>query len=405
MDVAGDQAWIVVADSPFLPAAGGGQVEHLGFVEAAKAAGLLAALVVPHRRPVGHDDHLSLKRLRDLVAPAPLIGVPRSSGIGAAVHPTMPYVVRSRAPTGDLVRSLREQVDHATGVVIYSYKSHRIGQAVAEGLHLPALLRQHNLEGEYHRALAASAPAPRRWVMRWEAARIDADERRLEKSSWLRGIADISAADAKIRSSRATVTVRHVPSFALAFRSAATALPRIPPPQPTVVFVGALDVATNHDAIRWFAAEVWPQVLALVPRARWQIVGRRPTRLVEDLVRATPATELHPDVESPSVYLASASAAVNPAVSGSGVNIKVLDYLGAGAPVVSTSRTAEALGLRPDVDLLVSDDPRVFATELARLLQDSAAATELGRQGQRTALSTFDSHASLVKMAQFFEEG
>jgi hypothetical protein len=33
--------WIVVADSPFLPARGGGEREHLGFVEAATKAGLL----------------------------------------------------------------------------------------------------------------------------------------------------------------------------------------------------------------------------------------------------------------------------------------------------------------------------------------------------------------------------
>ena len=53
----------------------------------------------------------------------------------------------------------------AAAVVLFSYKSHQLGRALAEGLGLPAVLRHHNLEGPYHRSLAAAARAPKRFVV------------------------------------------------------------------------------------------------------------------------------------------------------------------------------------------------------------------------------------------------
>ena len=83
----------------------------------------------------------------------------------------------------------------ADAVVLFSYKSHEIGRVLAEELGLPAVLRQHNLEGAYHHALADATSFPKSLAYRLEAKRIDADEKRLESSDWLTGIADISLSD------------------------------------------------------------------------------------------------------------------------------------------------------------------------------------------------------------------
>lgn len=65
----------------------------------------------------------------------------------------------------------------------------------------------------------------------------------------------------------------HVPSFALGGIEASQRAPWVSPSEPVVTFLGALDVATNQDALRWFAGQVWPPVLAAVPAARWRVVG------------------------------------------------------------------------------------------------------------------------------------
>ena len=308
-------------------------------------------------------------------------------------------MVASRPAPPGLADELRAKAPLADAVVIYSYKSHEIGRTIVQALGLPAVLRQHNLEGRYHHALAAAASPPRSWAMRLEAGWIERDERRLERAPWLTGIADISMSDAAVRSSRATVPVEYVPTFALGPRTTAVATAWRPDGPRSVVFLGALDVATNHDALTWFAGQVWPQVLREVPDARWQIVGRKPTPLVHQLVRQTARTELHADVESPAEYLSSAAVAINPAVSGSGVNIKLVEYLANGVPVLSTTRGMQGLGLVPDEDLAVADQPATFARRLARLLSQPDEAARLAATGHDKALEILDTRTSLDKVA------
>jgi polysaccharide biosynthesis protein PslH len=153
--------WIIVADSPFIPARGGGEREHLGFVELAVEAGLVSALVVPtddDPEAVGREDDLDA--LRALVFPAPLITVPRARSHLRALISPLPYVVASRPAPSDLVERVGVAAPDADAVVVFTYKSHEIGRVLAEGLNLPAVLRQHNLEGPYHHALAAAAKPP-----------------------------------------------------------------------------------------------------------------------------------------------------------------------------------------------------------------------------------------------------
>jgi glycosyltransferase involved in cell wall biosynthesis len=395
---------VVVAESPFLPAHGGGEREHLGFVEAAVAAGVVAALVLPSDpdpAAVGRED--DLVAIRRLVEPAPVISVPRRRSVRRALSPRYPYVVASRPAPPGLVEQVRRAAPDADAVLVFAYKSHRIGRVLAEGLGLPVVLRCHNLEGRYHRALAAAAAPPRAWAVWLEALRVELDERLLERSSWLAGIADISAADAAVRERRARIPVGYVPSFALGTQQPTTGAARTPSPRPTVLFLGALDVATNHDAIAWFAEHSWPLVRAAVPDCRWQVVGRRPTAQVRALVGRTPGAELCADVPEPASFLAAADVSVNPAVSGSGVNIKLVEYLAAGAPVVSTTRGSAGLGLTPGQDLLVADSPGEFAAAIEDLLTGRRDGAQLGAAGQASARQILDTRASLSRLLAMLE--
>ena len=265
-------------------------------------------------------------------------------------------------------------------------------------LDLPAVVRFHNLEGVYHRSIAASSRPPRSWAVRLEAERIAADERRLERASWVSGIADISAVDAALRAQRARVPVVHVPPFALGTRAADAMSEWRPSSAPTVAFLGALDVATNHDAVSWFAREVWP-----LSSRRYRIAagrslgGVRRRRCASSLPRP-PGAELHPDVADPYVFLSAAGVAVNPAVSGSGVNIKLLEYLYAGVPVVSTRRGAAGLDLAAGVDLQVADSAQNFARATVDLLNAPDQAARLGASGRRSALRIMDVTSGLAQL-------
>ena len=399
--------WIVVAGAPFVPAQDGGEREHLGFVEALLARDWLSALVVPtdaEPAALGRDDDLAA--LAELIAPAPLITTPRRRSIAAAAHINKPFVVASRPAPGDLADRVAMQAPDSTGIVLFAFKSRQPGQLLAQRLGLPVVLRHHNLEQQYHADLAGSMPAPKRVLVLLEAKRVGAEEARLEHAPWLTGIADISAADAAVRTVRSAVPVRHVPSFALgASAPGGSSATWTAPDRPIVTFLGALHVGTNHDALEWFGTQVWPRVRQGRPDAIWRVVGRSPTPRVRDLVQRTPGAELHPDVADPSSWLLDSSVAVNPAVSGSGVNIKLIEYLSVGVPVVSTTKGMAGLGLSPGRDLLVADDPEEFAKSIVSLLNDRQVASRLGAAGRSAASEVLDVDRSLTAMAALMDAG
>lgn len=382
-------SWVVVADSPFLPARGGGEREHLGFVEAAVATGHLGLLVVPSSEPV------ELAPYREVLGDVPVLVSRRRESKRLLASPTTPYVVASRPVRPGLVDRVREMAPDATGVVVFSYKSWRIGEAVAQGLGLPAVLRQHNLEGAYHRSLAAGTPGPRGLVLGVEARRIERDERRLERATWLRAVADISATDAAARRARGATNALHVPPFA--HDASLLSLVRSPAATPRFLFIGALDVATNTDALEWVLAGVLPAVRAQVPDAVLDVVGRGPSPELRRRLEQLPGVALHADVPDIRPFLAQATVAINPAVSGSGVNIKLVDYLQAGVPVVSTTLGAQGLGLADGDGLAVRDDAPGFAAAVAELLADPDA-TARGEAGRRRVSELLDPATNIARL-------
>lgn len=384
------QRWIFVEDSPFLPPRGGGELEHLGMLRAAAREGALTLVVLPSERT------LDLTPYRSALDGVPILVTPRRLSPLLLAHPRRPYVVASRPAPRDLVDRAHAAAPDATGLVITSYKSWRIGQQLAVGLDLPAVLRMHNREGAYHASLAKGTRGPRRAAFSWEAMRIERDEVRLGRQAWLSGIADISREDALWRRGTGATNVVAIPPFA--FDPGRPGPPRRPDPN-RVLFVGALDVATNVLAVRWLIERVWPKVLDGHAGAVLDIVGRSPTAEVRRAVAAAPRAFLVPDVPEVAPYLSRAAVAVNPAISGSGVNIKAIEYLHAGVPLVSTSLATRGLSLEPGVDLEVHDDPAGFARAIADLLNDPQRADLLGRAGHRHLLRSIDPRTNLERVA------
>lgn len=380
-------------DSEFLPPHGGGEREHLAMLRAARDAGVLGAVVLPVSGPVEPTSYESE------LGGAALITVDRREHPLLLLHPRRPYTVASRPANPALVARVRAAAPQATGIVITSYKSWAIGAVLARGLRLPAVLRMHNREGAYHRSLAHGTRGLRGLALRWEATRIERDERRLSHAPWLAGVADISAADARWRATLGPVPVRHVPPFAGPDLPSIGREPAVPP---VVLFLGALDVATNVDAVRWLVTKVWPRVHAARPDATLQVVGRAPAAQVRRWVERTPAARLHADVDSIEPFLAAAGVAVNPAVSGSGVNIKLVEYLAAEVPVVTTSHATEGLG--PIDAVAIADDASDFADAVLRLLDHPDVAAEMARRAAVSIRRQLDPAAGLACVASLLAQ-
>lgn len=397
----GAHRWIVVADSEFLPARDGGEREQLGLVEAACRAGMVAALVIPAR------SGLDVRAYRDLVGEAYVLPARRRLSPMMFLHPHHPYVVASRPTPPGLSERLRSLVPDATGILVLSYKAHGIGERLAGDLRLPMVVRQQNRESDYHRDLAKGLRGPRRLAMRWEAVRITRDEAAFDRSTLVTAFADIAAQDAERRRAAGARRVLHVPPFAFR-RSTQDGVSRITrgadrTGPPRVLFLGTLDVPTNSIGLTWFLRDVWPRIRVAVPDAVLDVVGARPSESLRAIVAAVPGAEIHADVPAVEPYLDRAWVTVNPAITGSGVNIKLIDYLQSERPTVSTSLATRGLDLRAGVDLEISDDPKGFADAAIRLLTDREHAAALAAAGRATIDRLIDPNRNFDLIAREFD--
>ena len=140
---------------------------------------------------------------------------------------------------------------------------------------------------------------------------------------------------------------------------------------PTIVFTGAMDYFPNVDAVQYFCGEVFPLVCDAVPEAKFYIVGRSPTRQVQELGNQpnVVVTGTVPDVRP---YLAQATVAVAPFRLARGVQNKVLEAMATGLPVIGTSQAFEGIAATEKNGIRVADTPDKFAREVIALLRGNA---------------------------------
>ena len=144
-------------------------------------------------------------------------------------------------------------------------------------------------------------------------------------------------------------------------------------------FMGKTDYAPNADAMRWIARHLLPE-----------LERRAPGRFVCWISGGGPG--LPPGAEHPSLrwlgrvpsvapWLAAADITLAPVESGGGTRLKILEFLGAGKPLVATPKAAEGIDLVPGVeaDIVPLED---MPAAILSLAADPARAAALGTAGR-----------------------
>lgn len=131
-----------------------------------------------------------------------------------------------------------------------------------------------------------------------------------------------------------------------------------------LLFVGSLDWYPNIDAIEWFLHEVMP-LLKNSKMYHLHIVGRDPGKTMIQKIDTYSNVTLHSNVPSIEEYYLNTDVVILPIRSGSGINIKVLESLSYGVPMVMTDFAKRGYD---GLDFINSaDDPLSFAKEVEKL--------------------------------------
>ncbi len=156
-----------------------------------------------------------------------------------------------------------------------------------------------------------------------------------------------------------------------------------------IVFVGNLGYFPNVDAINWFVGEVFPSLVEKFPMLCLRLVGARPVATLKVLAQQNPAIELVGEVPDVHPYLARASLAIAPLRAGSGQQLKVIEAMASGTPIVASDIAAGGVGAVDNEHLLVATDARSMVDAIDRLLRDSELRTALARNARTLVEANF----------------
>ena len=149
-----------------------------------------------------------------------------------------------------------------------------------------------------------------------------------------------------------------------------------------LLFVGAMWREENIDAILWFYQRVFHRIRARVPDATLTIVGGSPAEQVRRL-GADPQVRVTGYVDDFGRWYLASDVSIAPVRIAGGVLCKVLDAMGAGLPVVTTSFGNDGVGAQPFKEILIADTPDEFAAHAVSLLENPQLRNDMGRKRSR----------------------
>lgn len=159
-----------------------------------------------------------------------------------------------------------------------------------------------------------------------------------------------------------------------------------------VLWLGGFGWYPNEEGMRWFISEVYPLVKDN-ENIVFHIVGASPFAELMELHKPG-RFEVLGRVDDLEPLFKISQVLISPILSGSGVRIKILESLSKGLAVLSTTRGAEGIDVMHMNNILIADEPQVYADYLVKLDADR----ELARQIGDRALTYMKDHHS-IKLA------
>ncbi|HLC34628.1 MAG TPA: glycosyltransferase family 4 protein [Anaerolineales bacterium] len=169
-----------------------------------------------------------------------------------------------------------------------------------------------------------------------------------------------------------------------------------------IVFTGRMGYFPNADAAVYFATDVFPLVRRSVAEARFTIVGIDPPSRVRALGRL-PGVKVVPD-SNLRTYLERATVAVAPLRSGTGLQIKVLEAMAKGAPVVATPMVSPAIAAVDGDHWFLAESPTDFAERVAFLLRNKEAARRMAHSARRFVETRFAQEVVVAQLGAIWDE-
>ena len=159
----------------------------------------------------------------------------------------------------------------------------------------------------------------------------------------------------------------------------------LPPDRPVLIFIGS-GYAPNTEAAAFLVKEAAPRLpncsLVIAGSVRDSYLASHPSARPENVIWLGIV-----EADRRLSFYHAADIALNPMFSGSGTNLKMLDYFAAGLPVVSSPAGARGLELSSDDCIVCPADQ--YIPKIEELLNDPAQCDRLGANARQLAVNRY----------------
>jgi hypothetical protein len=220
----------------------------------------------------------------------------------------------------------------------------------------PLAYRSHNIEHLYLRSQARASGSLRNRVA-WELASVGLLEYQRRLMAQAQVVYDISIDDFAWWRAAGVTNLYWLPP--LSDRALREVDPH--PEHADLLFLGNLQTPNNVNGVKWLVEEVMPKVLQAEPNRSLTVCGSNPSEGLARYLKAFGFVRTafnHPD---PLALALGSRLCLNPVATGSGVQLKTIDLLSAGKPLITTSQGIRGLSSQMTKRALVADSSDEFA--------------------------------------------
>lgn len=155
-----------------------------------------------------------------------------------------------------------------------------------------------------------------------------------------------------------------------------------------LLFNGNMNYPPNIESVEYLVEKIMPYVWHKFPNTRLLISGATPSKEVLDL--ASDKVIVSGWVDDIRVNFAKSKILVAPMQISIGLQNKLLEAMAMQLPCITSSLANNALGAKPDEQILVADNPEQYARHVIDLLQNEAKAKQIAMNGYQFVVNGFN---------------
>ncbi len=149
-----------------------------------------------------------------------------------------------------------------------------------------------------------------------------------------------------------------------------------------ISYIASFDWKPNVQGLEWFIDKVWPILKKENPDLTMALAGRKMPEKIESL--DLEGLDVVGEVECMPDFICSGKINIVPLLAGSGMRIKIIENMALSRPMVSTTIGAEGILVSNGNDIILEDEPNLFAKAIIDLVSDEKKRLSIGRSARKT---------------------